>query len=184
MMPDDAARYDELLKILSARFRQHKERHPKLDWDPIEERLRHAPAALKALYAMEITGGEPDVIAGELCTHVYEFYDCSPESPTGRRSLCYDDEALAARKANRPAGSALGMAKAMGISLLDEERYRRLQSLGEFDTKTSSWILTPEPVRSLGGALFCDRRYGQVFTYHNGAESYYASRGFRGFIRV
>ncbi|MCX7774699.1 MAG: DUF4256 domain-containing protein [Spirochaetaceae bacterium] len=178
-----AAEYNALLELLETRFRSHPERHPDLQWEQIEERLRSNSAALHALYEMEVTGGEPDVIARDL-SDIYEFFDCSTESPSGRRSLCYDDEALARRKANRPAGSALGMASAMGIAILDEERYRKLQSLGEFDTKTSSWILTPESVRRLGGALFCDRRYGQVFTYHNGAESYYSSRGFRGYISI
>lgn len=178
-----AAELDALLDILKSRFRSHPERHPDLQWEQIEVRLRSSSAALHALYQMEVTGGEPDVIARDL-SDIYEFFDCSDESPSGRRSLCYDNEALAARKANRPAGSAMGMASAMGIVLLDEERYRRLQLLGAFDTRTSSWILTPESIRRQGGALFCDRRYGHVFIYHNGAESYYASRGFRGYIRI
>jgi len=178
--PDHA----RLLRTLQARFEQRLPRHPDVPWAEVHARLVAHPAALQALQAMEASGGEPaftwrDSASGQLC-----FCDCSTESPAGRRSLCYDREALDARKENKPAGSATGQAAAMGIELLTEEQYRRLQQLAEFDLKTSSWIHTPEAVRALGGALFCDRRYGQVFTYHNGAQSYYAARGFRGLLRV
>lgn len=148
------------------------------------DRLESIPAALKVLAEMEASGGEPDVIGQDTATGQFIFCDCSPESPAGRRSLCFDDEALNARKENKPRGSAAGLAEAMGVELLSEEQYRALQQLGEFDTKTSSWVATPEDIRSLGGALFCDRRYGKVFVYHNGAQSYYAARGFRGLLRV
>ncbi|MDN2709198.1 DUF4256 domain-containing protein [Janthinobacterium sp. SUN118] len=176
--------HDDLIRTLQTRFSQHMERHAGLAWDAVLARLNAAPASLTALQHMEDTGGEPDVIghAGE--TGAVTFCDCSAESPAGRRSLCFDDAALAARKANKPAGSAAAMADAMGIALLTEAHYRQLQELGAFDQKTSSWIATPASVRKLGGALFCDRRYGQVFVYHNGAESYYAARGFRGLLRV
>lgn len=157
-------------------------RHAGLGWDPVLERLEGNPSALKSLSTMEATGGEPDVIGVD--NGDFLFCDCSPESPLGRRSLCYDREALDARKENKPAGDALEVAAAMGVELLTEEQYRTLQQLEAFDTKTSSWIRTPEDVRTLGGALFCDRRYGRVFVYHNGAQSYYAARGFRGLLRV
>lgn len=173
---------DELLHVLKARFEQNPHRHRGIAWDEVQARLESNPEALKSLHAMEATGGEPDVIGQE--NGRFTFCDCSPESPTGRRSVCYDREALDARKKNKPKSSAVEMAVAMGVDLLTEEQYRALQKLGEFDTKTSSWVETPRDVRSLGGALFCDRRYGQVFVYHNGAQSYYAARGFRGSLRV
>lgn len=173
-----------LLDLLASRFAAHPHRHPGIAWSAVLARLEARPVALDALHAMEATGGEPDVIGHDAATGRVLFCDCAAESPAGRRSLCYDPEALAARKENRPADSALGMAAALGIELLSEAQYRALQQLGEFDTKTSSWIRTPPEVRALGGALFCDRRYGQVFTYHNGAQSYYAARGFRGMLQV
>ena len=175
---------DSLLGILKARFEKNMSRHKGIAWADVQARLETHPAALKALAAMEATGGEPDVIAAAGKAGPYTFCDCSPESPAGRRSTCFDLEALAARKENKPADSAVGMAAAMGIELLTEAQYRQLQALGEFDLKTSSWIQTPPAIRKLGGALFCDRRYGQVFVYHNGAQSYYAARGFRGWIDV
>ena len=175
---------DDLLKTLQARFEKHKPRHPGMAWADVRARLDGNAAALKSIAAMEETGGEPDVIGQDPKTGQFTFCDCSAESPTGRRSLCYDREALDARKEHKPQDSAVEMAAAMGIELLTEEQYRALQQLGEFDVKTSSWIQTPTDVRSLGGALFCDRRYGRVFVYHNGAQSYYAARGFRGWLRV
>ena len=153
-------------------------------WPDIQARLEASPAALRSLREMESTGGEPDVIGRDDASGRYVFCDCSAESPAGRRSVCYDQEALASRKEHKPEGSAMDMATAMGIELLTEEQYRALQQLGEFDTKTSSWIKTPPELRKLGGALFCDRRYGKVFVYHNGAQSYYAARGFRGVLQV
>ena len=159
-------------------------RHRGHAWEEIQARLAAHPAALKTLQAMESSGGEPDVIGADPSTGQFIFCDCSAESPSGRRSLCYDGEALDARKENKPQGSAVQAAAEMGIELLDEQQYRDLQQLGEFDLKTSSWVATPEEVRALGGALFCDRRYGKVFVYHNGAQSYYAARGFRGRLRV
>ena len=174
----------ELLKVLRARFEKHPARHEGLAWEAIQAKLEGAPGALDVLAQMEKTGGEPDVIAHDRKADRYVFCDCSAESPAGRRSLCYDGKALASRKENKPRGSALEAAAEIGIEILDEEQYRQLQRLGEFDTKTSSWIATPVDVRALGGALFCDRRYGKVFVYHNGAESYYAARGFRGLLRV
>jgi Protein of unknown function (DUF4256) len=173
-----------LLAILKARFEQNMVRHEGLIWDEIGARLEGAPTAMQALAKMESTGGEPDVIGHDGASDQYIFCDCSAESPVGRRSLCFDAKALASRKENKPKGSALQAAAEIGVQVLTEEQYRRLQQLGEFDTKTSSWIATPDDVRSLGGALFCDRRYGKVFVYHNGAESYYAVRGFRGVLRV
>ncbi len=158
--------------------------HPKCRWDAVLAKLEASPAALHALWNMESTGGEPDVIGVGPASEQFLFCDCSPESPSGRRSLCYDAPALASRKENRPQGSVVETAAEMGIELLNEVQYRQLQQLGEFDTKTSSWVQTPDDVRSLGGALFCDRRYGKVFVYHNGAQSYYAARGFRGLLRV
>ena len=175
---------DSLLGILKARFEKNMSRHKGIAWADVQARLETHPAALKALAAMEATGGEPDVIAAAGKAGPYTFCDCSPESPAGRRSTCFDPEALAARKENKPADSAVGMAAAMGIELLTEAQYRQLQALGEFDLKTSSWIQTPPAIRKLGGALFCDRRYGQVFVYHNGVQSYYAARGFRGSLEV
>jgi hypothetical protein len=178
-----SAERDALLKVLEDRFHRHPQRHRGIDWQDVAARLDGNAKALKSLAAMEESGGEPDVISQDSSGRI-TFCDCSTQSPGGRRSLCYDDEALAARKKHRPEGSAAGMATAMGVELLSEEQYRALQQLGEFDTTTSSWVATPSDVRALGGALFCDRRYGQVFVYHNGAESYYAARGFRAWLRV
>lgn len=176
---------DQLLRALQSRFEKNMQRHAGLAWSAVLSRLETAPvAALKSLRAMEASGGEPDVIGVEAGSGQFLFCDCAAESPAGRRSLCFDDEALNARKENKPAGSALGMAREMGVELLDEAQYRALQQLGEFDLKTSSWIATPADLRALGGALFCDRRYGRVFTYHNGVQSYYAARGFRALLRV
>lgn len=174
----------ELLKVLKSRFEKNMERHKGLEWSKIEERLEANSEKLWSLYEMERTGGEPDVVAYDEETGEYIFYDCSTESPAGRRSLCYDNEALEARKANKPIGSAVGMAADMGIELLTEDQYRELQKLGNFDMKTSSWLKTPSDVRKLGGAVFGDYRYGRVFVYHNGVESYYGARGFRGCVRV
>ncbi len=173
-----------LLQTLKQRFEKHPNRHSGLSWDAIQTKLEGNAKALKALAQMESTGGEPDVIGVDKAANEFLFCDCSPESPTGRRSLCFDDKALRSRKENKPKGSAMEAAADIGIELLTEAQYRDLQSLGEFDLKTSSWIATPSDVRQLGGALFCDRRYGKVFVYHNGAESYYAARGFRGMLRV
>lgn len=173
-----------LLRTLKDRFEQHMQRHTGIAWSDVEARLEHNPAALRTLGEMEGTGGEPDVIARDRKTGRITFCDCSPESPSGRRSACYDRAARESRKENRPEHSAEEMAESMGIALLTEEQYRELQALGEFDLKTSSWIQTPPEVRALGGALFCDRRYGKVFVYHNGAQSYYAARGFRGVLHV
>ena len=176
--------HEDLLKTLQRRFDRHAARHPGLVWTEVQARLEQRPAALQALRRMEDSGGEPDVVGRDPASGQLGFCDCAPESPSGRRSLCYDRDALDARKENKPQGSAVEAAAAMGIELLTELQYRYLQTLGEFDSKTSSWVLTPPPVRTLGGALFCDRRYGQVFVYHNGAQSYYAARGFRGWLRV
>jgi hypothetical protein len=174
----------ELIRILKTRFEANMHRHAGIAWSEVETRLEGTPAALRTLAAMEATGGEPDVIGRETEEEGFVFCDCSPESPAGRRSLCYDREALDARKEAKPEGSAVERAAEMGIELLTEEQYRELQTLGEFDLRTSSWVRTPPDVRRLGGALFCDRRYGRVFLYHNGAQSYYAARGFRGLLRV
>jgi hypothetical protein len=173
---------EAMLRKLKARFEKNMSRHAGIAWADVQSRLEKNPAALEALQEMEATGGEPDVIGKDKGHFI--FCDCSPESPAGRRSTCYDAEALASRKEHKPENSAVEMAAAMGIELLTEEGYRELQKLGEFDAKTSSWIKTPSDVRALGGALFCDRRYGKVFVYHNGAQSYYAARGFRGSLRV
>lgn len=173
-----------LLGILKARFEKNSHRHKNLKWDDIQARLEAHPEKLWSLDEMEETGGEPDVVGHDAKTGEYIFYDCATESPKGRRSLCYDPEALASRKEHKPKDSAIAMADAMGIEILTEEQYRQLQQLERFDTKTSTWIATPEAIRKLGGALFCDYRYGTVFLYHNGAESYYAARGFRGSLRV
>ena len=172
-----------MIELLKKRFIEHAERHAGLGWDLVEARLRDG-GALGALILMEESGGEPDTIGWDEGTGRLIFCDCCKESPAGRRSLCYDDEALLRRVKNPPAGSALGQARDMGVGLMTEALYRRLQSLGEYDLKTSSWIATPESIRRAGGALFCERRYGTVFTFHNGAESYYAVRGWRGFILV
>lgn len=175
---------EELLQLLKACFDKNMHRHVGIAWAEVRVRLEGNPDALRSLQEMEATGGEPDVIGQDKKSNRFTFCDCSPESPTGRRSTCYDLEARDARKEHKPKNSAVEMAAAMGIDLLTEEQYRELQKLGEFDTKTSSWITTPSEVRALGGALFCDRRYGKVFVYHNGAQSYYAARGFRGLLRV
>jgi hypothetical protein len=174
----------DILEILKARFENNPRRHEGIAWSEVEKRIAEDERKLEALTRMEKTGGEPDVIGRDGAAGAVIFGDCSAESPAGRRSLCYDRAALGSRKANKPAGSAVEAANAMGIDLLAEEQYRELQALGEFDLKTSSWVATPDDVRDLGGALFCDRRYGRVFTYHNGAESYYSSRGFRGRLKV
>lgn len=174
----------ELVGALKARFEKHPSRHEGLDWARIESRLQAKTEKLWALSEMERTGGEPDVVDQDRTTGEFIFVDCSPQSPTGRRSLCYDREALHSRKEHKPKHSAVEMAAEMGIELLTEDQYRAMQKLGEFDTTTSSWIATPADVRKLGGGLFCDRRFGRVFVYHNGAESYYAARGFRGAVRV
>ena len=173
-----------LLKALKARFEKNMNRHKGLEWSKVEAKLEADPDKLWSLGEMERTGGEPDVVGHDKKTGEYLFYDCSAESPKDRRSLCYDREALDARKEHKPKDSATDVAGAMGIELLTEEEYRELQKLGEFDTKTSSWVKTPSAIRKLGGALFCDRRYDTVFVYHNGAESYYAARAFRGSLRV
>ncbi len=175
---------EELLETLRARFEKNMQRHRGLEWEKVSARLEGRPAKLRSLNEMEKSGGEPDVVGQDGKTGEFLFYDCSAESPKGRRSLCYDRAALEARKEHKPKDSAVDVAKAMGIDLLTEDEYRKLQYLGEFDTKTSSWVKTPADIRKLGGAIFCDRRYGTVFMYHNGAESYYAARGFRGSLRV
>ena len=175
---------DELIKILKTRFEKNMQRHKGVSWNDVAAKLEAAPAKLWSLNEMEDTGGEPDVITHDATTNTYTFCDCSAESPKGRRSLCFDTEALESRKENKPQGDAIGIADAMGIEILTEEQYRQLQSVGEFDLKTSSWIATPDAIRKLGGALFADRRYNAVFVYHNGASSYYAARGFRGFLLV
>lgn len=175
---------EELLKILQTRFEKNLHRHKNLEWTKVQEKLEANPEKLWSLNEMEETEGEPDVIKYDNTTDEYVFYDCSAESPKGRRSVCYDPEALASRKQHKPKHSAIGMAAEMGIELLTEEQYHELQQLGKFDTKTSSWIATPDDIRALGGAIFGDWRYGRTFIYHNGAESYYGARGFRGLLRV
>ena len=175
---------EQLLRALKARFEKNMNRHGGLAWAQVQTKLEASAEKLWSLHEMERTGGGPDVVGHDERTGEYIFYDCSAESPKGRRSLCYDREALEARKQHKPENNALDMATAMGTELLTEEQYRELQRLGEFDTKTSSWIRTPSQIRKLGGALFCDRRYDNVFVYHNGAESYYAARAFRGSLRV
>ena len=172
------------IDALKLRFRQNMRRHVGVDWADVHGRLQSSPDKLRSLHEMERTGGEPDVIGTADDSGAYLFCDCAAESPRGRRSLCYDAQALNSRKQNKPQNNAIDMAAAMGVSLLTEAQYRELQQFGEFDLKTSSWVATPSDVRKLGGALFCDRRYGKVFVYHNGAESYYAARGFRGAVRV
>jgi hypothetical protein len=179
-----AARQQELIGILKARFEKNASRHEGISWAAVQKRLEARPEKLGALDAMEASGGEPDVIGHDKKSGEYVFVDCAAQSPKGRRSVCYDAEALASRKEHKPKDSAVAMATAMGIELLTEEQYRHLQTLGELDTTTSSWVQTPPEIRRLGGALFCDRRYDQVFVYHNGAESYYAARGFRGQLKV
>lgn len=173
-----------LLQTLKTRFEKNKSRHKGIDWNSVQAKLETKPEKLWSLNEMEETGGEPDVVAFDKKTGDYIFYDCAAESPKGRRSVCYDDDALASRKEHKPANSAIDMAAKMGIQILTEEQYRELQKLGKFDTKTSSWIKTPTDIREQGGALFCDYRYGTVFVYHNGAESYYAARAFRASLRV
>lgn len=175
---------EEILGILKARFEKNMIRHEGLEWAEVQAKLEANSEKLWSLNEMEATGGEPDVVGYDIKTGEFIYVDCSPESPKGRRSVCYDWEALESRKEHKPENNAVDMAAAMGIELLTEEQYRELQKLGEFDTKTSSWVKTPDKIRKLGGALFCDRRYDTVFVYHNGAESYYAARGFRGLLRV
>ncbi|HET7435904.1 MAG TPA: DUF4256 domain-containing protein [Thermoanaerobaculia bacterium] len=179
-----AKQREELLDTLETRFARNAKRHPKLEWSSVAAALQAKPEKLWSLHRMEETGGEPDVVGFDKKSGEFIFYDCAADSPKGRRSLCYDDKALQSRKENKPQGSAVAMAAAMGIELLTEQQYRELQQLGEFDTKTSSWVQTLPQIRKLGGAIFCDRRYDTVFVYHNGAESYYAARGFRGSLRV
>jgi hypothetical protein len=178
------ARRDALLAILESRFHDNPRRHAGIRWEAVRARLEANVDRLWSLDEMETSGGEPDVVGHDKKTGAYLFFDCSAQSPKGRRSVCYDAEALESRKEHKPKDSAIGMATAMGVELLTEDQYRQLQQLGEFDSTTSSWVQTPTDVRALGGALFCDRRYGKVFVYHNGAESYYAARGFRGALRI
>lgn len=179
-----ASRAKELLNILQSRFEKNKSRHKAIEWSKVQAKLEANTAKLWSLNEMEITGGEPDVVGFDKESSEYIFYDCAAETPKGRRSICYDHEALNARKEHKPKDSAVNMATEMGIELLTEEQYRELQQMGEFDLKTSSWVQTPSPIRKLGGALFCDRRFDTVFLYHNGAESYYGARGFRGVLKV
>jgi hypothetical protein len=181
MLPEQR---EELLRALKVRFEKNMNRHKGLEWAKIQAKLEAKAEKLWSLNEMEKTGGEPDVVGHDKKTGEYIFYDCSAESPKGRRSICYDREALESRKEHKPEGSAINMAAAMGVELLTEDQYRELEKLGNFDTKTSSWVTTPSHIRKLGGALFCDRRYDTVFVYHNGAESYYAARAFRGSLRV
>lgn len=183
-MKPNPALHADMIRALKNRFEKNMGRHKGLEWSAVQAKLEADAKKLQTLHEMERTGGEPDVIGYDQQTGEFTFCDCSPESPIGRRSLCYDGDALASRKENKPGGSAVEIAAAMGIELLTEEQYRALQTLGEFDRKTSSWVQTPASIRKLGGALFCDRRYDQVFVYHNGAESYYAARGFRGLLKV
>ncbi len=179
-----AEQREALLKMLKARFEKHMKRHEGVKWADVQARLEASSGKLWSLSEMERTGGEPDVIGHDKKTGEYTFVDCSPESPDGRRSICYDREGWESRKDNRPDDTAMDMAAAMGIELLTEDQYRELQKLGEFDLRTSSWLITPPDVRKLGGAIFADRRYGRVFVYHNGAQSYYAARGFRGLLKA
>jgi len=179
-----AEQSEELLSALKGRFEKNMNRHKGIEWAKVQAKLEANPEKLWSLDDMEQTGGEPDVVGEDKKTGEYIFYDCSAESPKGRRNVCYDHAALESRKEYKPGNSAVGMAETLGIELLTEEQYRELQKLGDFDTKTSNWIITPADIRRLGGALFCDRRFGTVFVYHNGAESYYAARGFRGSLRV
>lgn len=180
--PESAVDATNIIRILEKRFADHMDRHPGLSWDRVVRKIDDKN--IHALIEMERSGGEPDVIGYEKETDRFVFCDCSPETPAGRRSLCYDDEALESRKNAKPAGSTVGMCEKMKIELIDERTYRNLQELGDFDTKTSSWLLTPDDIRKKGGAIYGDKRYGHVFIYHNGAESYYASRGFRGILKV
>jgi hypothetical protein len=182
----DSMQSEEIIQTLKSRFETNRGRHLHIEWEKVQEKLVHDDHAGKlwTLNEMERTGGEPDVVGFDAESGTYIFIDCSAESPKGRRSVCYDHEALESRKEYKPVSSALEMAEAIGIEILSEEQYRELQQIGEFDTKTSSWVKTPPEIRKLGGAIFCDRRYNQVFVYHNGAESYYAARGFRGMLRV
>jgi hypothetical protein len=173
-----------LLKSLKARFEKNTSRHPDLDWATVQTRLEAAPDKLCSLNEMERTGGEPDVVAHDKKSGELTFFDCSPESPKGRVSVCFDREGLESRKEHKPDNNAMDMAAAMGVEILSEEQYRELQKLGPFDLKTSSWVKTPDDIRKLGGALFCDRRFGHVFVYHNGAQSYYSARGFRCWLKV
>jgi hypothetical protein len=184
MMELSPSQREDLLTLLQIRFEKFMKRHPGLKWAAIQDKLEASPGKLWSLQEMERTGGEPDVVGQDKATGEYLFFDCTAESPEGRRSLCFDQEALDSRKENKPKGSAMAMAASMGIELLTEDQYRALQKLGDFDTKTSSWIITPPAIRELGGAVFADRRYNHVFVYHNGASSYYAARGFRGVLRV
>ncbi len=177
-------RQEELLGLLKERFEKNLQRHEGVEWASVLTRLKEREPCVRSLIAMEVTGGEPDVIDHDERTGEYVYCDCSPETPSGRRNLCYDRQAREFRKKHKPLGSAVEAATAMGIKLLSEDEYRHLQQRGEFDLTTSSWIATPDPIRNLGGALFCDRRFDHVFVYHNGAESYYAARGFRGLLRV
>jgi len=176
--------YEELLSLLKMRFEKNMQRHKGIDWKKVQAKLESSPEKMKTLKAMEDSGGEPDVVGMDKKTGEYLFYDCVTESPAGRRSLCYDAAAWKSRKENKPSGNAIDMATAIGIEILTEEEYRELQKLGKFDLKTSSWVKTPPEIRRLGGAVFCDRRYDTVFYAHNGAESYYAARGFRGSLKV
>ena len=175
---------DALFSVLKTRFEKNMHRHKGIEWEKVQERLEANPGKLWSLDMMEETGGEPDVVGVDKKTGEFIFYDCAAESPKGRRSVCYDHQALESRKEHKPGHSAMGMAAEMGIDILTEEEYRELQQLGKFDLKTSSWVATPAEIRKLGGAVFCDRRYDTVFYYHNGAESYYAARGFRGSLRI
>jgi len=179
-----AEQQEGLFKVLKTRFEKNRNRHEGLEWDKIQSRLEANPEKIWSLDVMEETGGEPDVVDYDKNTDEYIFYDCSEDSPKGRRSVCYDHQALESRKEHKPKNSAINMAAEMGIDILTEEQYLELQQLGNFDTKTSSWVMTPPDIRKMGGAVFCDRRYNTVFLYHNGAESYYAARGFRGLLRV
>lgn len=179
-----AGQRSELLQKLRTRFEKHAGRHPGIQWAKVQARLEAAPGKLRSLHEMEATGGEPDVVGHDRKTGEYIFFDCSPQSPEGRASCCYDREGWESRKEHRPKHNAMDLAAAMGVEMLSEAQYRDLQTLGEFDTKSSSWVKTPPEIRQRGGALFCDRRYDHVFTYHNGAQSYYSGRGFRAALRV
>ena len=175
---------DELISFLKSRFEKNKNLHKGIAWKDVQDRLEAKPNKIWSLHEMEKTGGEPDVVGQDKKTGEYIFYDCSADTPKGRRSICYDRKALDSRKAHKPANTAMDMAASMGVEILTEEQYRSLQQMGSFDTKTSSWVLTPDKIRKLGGAIFCDRRFDTVFTYHNGAESYYGGRGFRAWLKV